>query len=583
MSYLDNNGTTLASTESNGTHYPQVKLVIGATTAVSETNPFPVGLCGAWTTYQQLTNLGFASLKTTICGITGGDPMPIHGISGATAIDVRIIRGDGSTPDMTVDLIGGRTGELGIKTRYLTSNFVGPSNHISNIDSVRIQGVVGGGSVAIHPDAGFSFGVNIIGSDGNTSGNVGIFGISGAEAVGITAINFHIRGITSASDSITVVGQSINGIVPIGIYGFTGNTMEKIHSTNNAVWVNIQNGVTANVSATELDIRTLDYTTDDIRVHGIGPDTSILGSGNLSTVPTINSIVTKDTTLLPLGGITGAGWSGAAMNVNFVGAQGITFELCASATFGAEIGITQPQSSPVPVHGSTFASSAIWVAGGTGGQAVVVVGNSGGFLPVELSSTTLLTSEAFNQKLDITNSTLLGIKTGTEHAFAIKSALYGTNNTNSLYKIIEDGVSVPLTVLKSTVIGTQSPSISVSVSHTQQQTMFTASTGFAGYTAKSLDQFITGATGLTCENGVTIKAYRTGAVANEFLSIISESDITDAADDLDIRNLSSYPLYHGEEILIKVDNINKISVFYAASSVFAPNNSGSGMTFSFLA
>ena len=112
--------------------------------------------------------------------------------------------------------------------------------------------------------------------------------------------------------------------------------------------------------------------------------------------------------------------------------------------------------------------------------------------------------------------------------------------------------------------------------------MFTASTGFAGYTAKSLDEFITGATGLTCENGVTIKASRVGPSANEFISIISEADIA-AAGNNTARNASSFPLYHGEEILVKVDNINKISIFYSSlDTSFAPNNTGSGMTFSFI-
>ncbi len=581
-------GYTFSSTYFNGSHYPNIHLVLkGTTQSIGTTNPIPAGLCGQWGTYNQTSNQGLASLRTIICGITGGFPMPIHGISGATAVDIRIMKGEGGvTADLLVDIVGGRTGENGIKTRYLTSGVsIGESASLSALDSVRIQGVVGGGSVGVHVSTGYTFAVNIIGSDGNTSGNIGIFGISGATAVGITANNFNIRGITSATDSIKVVGGNINGSVSTAIYGFTGGTLEPVYATDNAIWANIKNGLSlgAVVTATNLDIRDLSYTTDSVQIRGQGADNNDLHS----TVPTNISIRAKNDAFIVLGGVTGAGWSGAAMNVNFVGAEGLTFQLTASATFGAEIGITQSQSRPVPVHGSTFATSAIWVAGGTSGEAVVIVGNCGGFLPVILESSTLLTATTFNTKTDTTNNTLSAIKLGTDHAFGIKSALYASSDTNasgdSLFTLVKDSITAPVAVLKSTVITTQGPpSISVSLSHTRQQSMFTASTGFAGYTAKSLDQFITGATGLTCENGVTIKASRVGPSANEFVSIISDAD-NDAAANNTVRNASSFPLYHGEEILVKVDNINKISIFYSSlDTSFAPNNTGSGMTFSFI-
>lgn len=588
--YLNgSDGYTFSSTYFNGSHYPNIHLVLNGTTqSIGITNPIPAGLCGQWGTYNQTSNQGLASLRTIICGITGGVPMPIHGISGATAVDIRIMKGAGGvTADLLVDIVGGRTGETGIKTRYLTSGVnIGEANSLSTLDSVRIQGVVGGGSVGVHVGTGYTFPVNIIGSDGNTSGNIGIFGISGATAVGITANNFNIRGITSTTDSIKVVGGNINGSVSTAIYGFTGGTLEPVYSTGNAIWANIKNGLSlgAVVTATDLDIRNLEYTLDSVEVRGQGAD----NNDNHSTVPTNISIKGANNDFIIVGGVTGASWSGAAMNVNFVGAAGLTFELCASATFGAEIGITQSQSRPVPVHGSTFATSAIWVAGGTSGEAVVIVGNCGGFLPVVLESSTLLTAATFNTKTDTTNSTLDAIKLGTDHAFGIKSALYDPSNSNasgeSLFTLVKNSITVPVDVLKSTVITTQGPpSISVSVSHTRQQSMFTASTGFAGYTAKSLDEFITGATGLTCENGVTIKASRVGPSANEFISIISDADFTAAAGNTGARNASSFPLYHGEEILVKVDNINKISIFYSSlDTSFAPNNTGSGMTFSFI-
>ena len=46
----------------------------------------------------------------------------------------------------------------------------------------------------------------------------------------------------------------------------------------------------------------------------------------------------------------------------------------------------------------------------------------------------------------------------------------------------------------------------------------------------------------------------------------------------------AYSLYHGEELFIEIDNINKLRVFYPAySAAFAPHNTGAGITFSFYA
>jgi hypothetical protein len=47
---------------------------------------------------------------------------------------------------------------------------------------------------------------------------------------------------------------------------------------------------------------------------------------------------------------------------------------------------------------------------------------------------------------------------------------------------------------------------------------------------------------------------------------------------------AAYTLYHGEEMFIEVDNINKVYVFYPPySASTAPHNTGPGLTFSFYA
>ena len=111
-----------------------------------------------------------------------------------------------------------------------------------------------------------------------------------------------------------------------------------------------------------------------------------------------------------------------------------------------------------------------------------------------------------------------------------------------------------------------------------------ARTGYVGYSAKSLTEF-NAVSGFTCSTGIRVKASRvaTGASAssNEFMCIISEADVATYGA---TATQAAYTLYHGEEMFIEVDNINKLRVFYPPYSVsFAPNNTGPGMTFSFYA
>ena len=594
---------TIASEYINGKHYQLNKITHGPTGTSRMTSadyPLPVGLCGAWSAYHHTivdgSNAGQSTLKTYIFGQTG-DPVVIQGKTGSVAVPTKIMSNFSSEISAYADAkVSIHIPNSGLTIRRLSGGTAGEAYDADLHDSVRIQGMADGLAISITPAGPEGFPVTFHpDNEGVTATSVRIQGalprvVEGetleATPIAVTADNLRIRGITSTTDSIRVMGGLANGTIGTAIYGFTGGTLESVYSTDNAIWANIKNGLSlgAVVTANNLDIRDLIHTTDSVQVRGQGPDNNY----SHSTVPTNISIRAKNDAFIVLGGVTGAGWSGAAMNVNFVGTEGLTFLLTASATFGAQIGITQSQSTPVPVHGSTFATSAIWVAGGTSGEAVVIVGNCGGFLPVILESSTLLTAATFNTQTSTTNSKLEGIKTGTDHAFGIKSALYAREDTNaagdSLFTLVKNSRTAPVDVLKSTVITTQGPpSISVSVSRTRQQSMFTASTGFAGYTAKSLDEFITGATGLTCENGVTIKASRVGPSANEFISIISDADINEAGNNNTARNASSFPLYHGEEILVKVDNINKISIFYSSlDTSFAPNNTGSGMTFSFI-
>jgi hypothetical protein len=274
--------------------------------------------------------------------------------------------------------------------------------------------------------------------------------------------------------------------------------------------------------------------------------------------------------------------------------SGITFSVSASATFGTTLGVTSASDAALFVQGTTYASTGIWVAGGTNGEPVQIKGFSGGFLPVELNN--------FTTQTNAINSNLADIRTFTQFLIATKKALYSDtqsvgaldfSDSASLYTLLRDNLGSSLQSLKdsvmpnstlSTLVESSQKSVAVSIVATKQQPSFLSRTNFAGLAAKNLSEF-NGGSGYTCGSGVRIKVSRiatgTNASQNEIMCVISEAD---AALYGSTAGTASYTMYHGDEMFFEVDNINKIKVFYPPYSTgFAPHNTGSGITFSFYA
>jgi hypothetical protein len=457
---------------------------------------------------------------------------------------------------------------------------------VATTDYVAIQGISGAYPVGI--TFGGSLPVTV-----SSFSDLGVFGVSGATAIGVTFSTVNIRGLTAASDTVTVYGGGTASTVSVGLFGFTGATAAPIYAENNALNVNVKtfgtgiSGVT--VSAADLDIRNLDYTADTVTIVGQGATDN--ATSPKSTVPTYINALANNGNLLQVGGVTGAGWSAAALNVYMVN-SGITFSVSASATFSADVGITAQYSGAIPVQGSTLAAYGVWVTGSTSGDpvSVQITGVSGTYLPVSVQNLSTETGAI--------NTNVLGVKTNTDFLAAVKKALYadsvsvGANDfpdKSSLYTLVRDNVGNRLETLTDAVIpngvypSTQD-SIAVTLVNEKQQTRFMARTGSATNTPQNLTAF-SAAAGYTCANGVRIKASRiaTGANAsqNEIMCVISEAD---AAVYGASAGAASYALYHGDEMFFEVDNINKIKVFYPAySAAFAPHNTGAGMTFSFYA
>jgi hypothetical protein len=455
--------------------------------------------------------------------------------------------------------------DLDVRSLYGGSN-TGSTN---GTDYVGVQGIASGYPVGITVSAPLPVTVS-------SFSNLGIFGVTGATAVYVQASDFSIRGITAATDTITVYGGGTASTVSTGLFGFTGTGVAPIYAESNALNVNIKTSAGITVSAADLDIRNLDYTIDTVTIVGQGAADNL----SLSTVPTyMNAAVSPTGTLTQVGGATGAGWCGAAVNMYLVN-SGFSFN--AYATFSTGIGISQEAFNPVPVAGSSAAVVGLWVAGDTLNGPVIVKGYSGGYLPIELANLDTPTSTV--------NTTMGLVKTNTDFLVAAKKALYDPSvsvgafdftDSLSIYSLIKNAVNTQLQTLANTV---SSGSVSVAIDSYATQPSFMARTDVAGYVAKNLTEY-NSAAGFTCATGVRIKVSRiaTGANAsqNEFMCVGSVADANVYGF---TAGTYSYVMYHGDELFLEVDNIDKINVFYPPYSVgFAPHNTGTGITFSFYA
>ena len=527
--------------------------VTGATAVyVQASSPLPVGICGSWANYEFLAPSGYYSLATTIVGITGTS-LTVAGVSGGVAVGI------------TVGTLNVAGSSFSIRNLYGGATL----GSTAGIDYVGIQGIASGYPVGITVSAALPVTVS-------SFSNLGIFGVTGATAVYVQASDFSIRGITAATDTITVYGGGTASTVSTGLFGFTGTGVAPVYAESNALNVNIKTSAGITVSAADLDIRNLDYTTDTVTIVGQGATDSL----SLSTVPTyMNAAVSPTGTLTRVSGTTGAGWCGAAVNMYLVN-SGFSFN--AYATFSTGIGISQDAFNPVPVAGSSAAVVGLWVAGDTANGPVIVKGYSGGFMPIELANLDTPTSTV--------NATIAQVKTNTDFLVAAKKALYDPTvsvgafdytDSLSIYSLVKNAVNTQLQTLANTV---SSGSVSVAIDSNATQPLFMARTDVVGYVAKNLTDYNSGA-GFTCATGVRIKVSRiaTGANSsqNEFMCVGS---VTDASTYGFTAGTYSYVMYHGDELFLEVDNIDMINVFYPPYSVgFAPHNTGTGITFSFYA
>jgi hypothetical protein len=544
-------------------HFQIVKTVYGTGDEIlniTPSTPLPVQPSLAWTRYDYLANSGYYSLATTIVGYTG-DAVRVEGSCGGEPVYVSI------TNDLN-----------------LTAGDTLPIRNLSAIDVS--SGDTGGDWVGVRGISGaYPVGVTFAGNLPVTITSLadsGVYGVEGATAIGVTFGEVSIRGLSADTDSVTVKGGGTGEAVYVGVYGYEGGeTASIIHAENNALNVNVKDVPGITVSASDLDIRDLSYTSDSITVHGFGPEDEF----SRATVPTYINAIDANESLYAIGGSTGSGWCGAALNVFLVN-QGITFEVVANATFDANVSVQGSVDNPLPIYGSTYATSGLWVTGSTNGDPVVVQGSSGGYLPVEV--------KGVDERHQQTTNDLQQLKTNTEYLVALKKAIYSDTvgegalaypHDQSLYALMRNIVGNGIQEIQDTITESDSQkTIAVSVIESKRQSSFISRTGFVGAVSTNLSSYNSG-NGFTCETGVKIKvsnvATGTNSSQNEHICIISEAD---AAIFGNTNTTASFMMYHGDEMHFDVDNINRIRVFYPPlSAESAPFNTGSGVTFSFYA
>jgi hypothetical protein len=553
-------------------HFQIVKTVYGtddSVTNITTDTPLPVQPFGAWSRYEYLATSGYYGLATTIVGFTG-NAVAVEGIIGGQGVGVT-----GTVSVVATDL----------DTRPLRGGTVGSGTVSATDDYLNIEGICGGYPIGITTS-------DSIPVTFPSSSTLAVYGVSGATALGVTFGTVDVRGLTAASDTVTVYGGGTASTVSVGLFGFTGATASPIYADGNALNVNIKTSAGLTVSAADLDIRDLDDATDSVTVVGEGA----ADQAGFATVPTYINGKDANGNLIQIGGITGAGWSAGALNVYLVN-NGITFSVNANATFSAQVGVTATPDSALPIQGSTYAASGVWVVGSTGGGPVVVQGNSGGFLPVEVSQFpelyNLLNANVTNLDKNLSNT-----KSNTDFLVAVKKALFASNisvSSNdypdefSIYNQVKTNVGDRLAAIENTIVpngqahSTQN-SLSVNVTKVKRVSSFMSRTGFVGNTPLNLTSY-NSSQGFTCEMGVRIKVSRvpsgTNSSQNEIMCVISEAD---AAIYGASSVAASYVMYHGDEMFFEVDNIDKIKVFYPALSASnAPSNTSSGLTFSFYA
>jgi predicted amino acid-binding ACT domain protein len=441
-----------------------------------------------------------------------------------------------------------------------------------------------------------------------TFGNMGVFGIAGATAIGVTAANFGIRSLTggnlssgtahNGADFVRVIGAS--GAFPIGvtaanfgIRSLTGGNLSSGTAHNGADFVRVVGASGAfpvGITATALDIRGLTYTKDSMSVLNTvsvengqsSPFSTTITQGfqtRLLRASTGGTPVSSDSALSPLVGsvedtVRVVGISGAypvatlamgrtgSTHVPFkVDDSGNLFVNLAAGTIGVTANIT---SADFTLSGVSLA------AAGTSAGAVSIHGYAGADAnPVKVSATDLdirnlsATDDSVNavirvlgasgDQVGITGSAM-GVLTDFGAAIARVSSFNRVRTDDANAPIVIDRIeqtrdsAVKIQTAVESSFDSTNSSLRVNVVSINQPTGMTSGRVAANPSATTLGSF-------ALKSGIHLKTDIGNSNTNPVF-VGSAAMLS--------NNTNGFPLYNGDEIFIETDNANK--VYFASAS-----------------
>ena len=436
---------------------------------------------------------------------------------------------------------------------------------------VPIIGVSGGTAVGITANDFDIRGLSAGNFGGTAPGDsVSVMGMSGGFPVGVTANDFDIRGLTAGNpytgtgpaDSVSVVGISGGYPVPTRLNAGSGVTTAAVGVSGTSLLTFVSGGTvnignTVGVTANDFDIRALSMGTpadgvpagyDGVRVTGY--------SGGYPVASLVYGV--SGGTLLGIGVA-----SGDRLKVDI---GGTTFS--GTVNLSSLVGI----SGPVDVRGSTTATAPVWVAGGTAaGRPIGVCGaGTNSSVPIEGTTNGVLVGVTFATVniRGLTGTDFVGITgaayTALQHlaaqvyapTYASIPALQttGNNHLGNISTKASSGSTTAPGILEAILSALKLSSYSATSNAVRSEVINSSNINVSvqdvvqpsGVTNGSLSVTVAGESfpSYTCKSGVMCKA----AAGNTDTVYVGK-----AASGL---TASGFPLEPGESVYVEVSNLN---------------------------
>lgn len=520
-------------------------------------------------------------------------------------------------------VVTGATMNASIATDYSTSE----SSHFqvvkvafgdSGTDGIRVSDTTG---LPVEIIQSVALDVTSISNPVTVTGTVGVHGVAGATAVGITATNFDIRGITHTRDSIRVLGgvTVTNGEgdpYATGISPFVGFQTRLLRATNNATAVQsgsalqtyllsspsaedtvrvvgLSGAYPVGVTAVDLDIRSLTFGSDSVSVL----NTAKVENGTNSSATPFSTTITDGFQTRVLRATTGAdaATSAGALTVSTVEdtvrVVGLSGAYPVSVVPSGLTGITNA-ASRVPFRVDDTGALYVALAAGTIGVTANITSSSFTLVGVSLSNAGSSAGVVQVQGYNGSGAIAVGI---TAHGFDIRPLSTSTDSVFAQTRLlggacadsVDLGGTAGLVMEKfNSAIGLASGVQRLNTTDANSSNINTGVSGLCGAFADLVTNKLTldttlgsgikvSVVGVAQPSGMTsgkipvpINTSAATNLASKTLQsgIHFKSDLSNTSgtifigSDAGVTGGNGYPLYNGDQIFIETDNSNRIFV-----------------------